>query len=49
VKSRASSDFDPEGENIPDSFGRSLLDDFGLAPEQLTMVKAALTHEQVSD
>lgn len=41
------SDFDPEGEDIPGSFGVSLRDDFGIAPKQLQIVKAALTSEQV--
>jgi DNA-binding Lrp family transcriptional regulator len=41
------SDFDPEGEDIPGSFGISLRDDFGIAPDQLQIVKAALTADQV--
>lgn len=41
------SDFDPEGEDIPGSFGVSLRDDFHVAPEQLRIVKAALTADQV--
>lgn len=41
------SDFDPEGEDIPGSFGVSLRDDFGVAPEQLRIVKAALTAKQI--
>ena len=41
------SDFDPEGEDIPGSFGASLRDDFGVSAEQLQVVKAALTAEQV--
>ena len=41
------SDFDPEGEDIPGSFGISLRDDFGVSAEQLRVVKAALTAEQV--
>jgi hypothetical protein len=41
------SDFDPEGQDIPGSFGISLRDDFGIAAEQLRIVKAALTAEQV--
>jgi len=41
------SDFDPEGEDIPGSFGISLRDDFQIAPEQLRIVKAALTAEQI--
>ncbi len=40
-------DFDPEGEDIPGSFGVSLRDDFGVAADQLRIVKAALTAEQV--
>jgi len=42
------SDHDPEGEDIPNSFGVSLRDDFGLAPDQLVVVKAALTHQQAT-
>jgi hypothetical protein len=41
------SDFDPEGEDIPSSFGISLRDDFGISAERLRIVKAALTAEQV--
>jgi hypothetical protein len=41
------SDFDPEGEDIPGSFGVSLRDDFGVSTDQLRIVKAALTAEQV--
>ncbi|QDU46840.1 ParB-like nuclease domain protein [Symmachiella dynata] len=41
------SDFDPEGEDIPASFGISLRDDFGVAADQLRIVKAALTADQV--
>ncbi|MEX0718070.1 MAG: ParB N-terminal domain-containing protein [Planctomycetaceae bacterium] len=41
------SDFDPEGEDIPSSFGVSLRDDFGIDANQLRVVKAALTADQV--
>jgi hypothetical protein len=41
------SDFDPEGEDIPASFGISLRDDFNVASEKLQIVKAALTADQV--
>jgi hypothetical protein len=41
------SDFDPEGEDIPNSFGVSLRDDFSLAERKLVIIKAALTHSQV--
>ena len=41
------SDFDPEGEDIPSSFGVSLRDDFGIVDRQLQIIKAALTAEQV--
>jgi hypothetical protein len=41
------SDFDPEGEDIPNAFGVSLRDDFGLPQEKLVIYKAALTHSQV--
>jgi hypothetical protein len=40
-------DHDPEGEDIPNAFGVSLRDDFGLDPEKLKVIKAALTHLQV--
>jgi hypothetical protein len=39
------SDFDPEGDDIPRSFARSLRDDFGV--ENVGAVKVALTKEQV--
>jgi hypothetical protein len=41
------SDLDPEGENIAESFARSLRDDFGLTDDQLHPIKASLTHDQV--
>jgi len=41
------SDFDPEGEDIPGSFGVSLRDDFGIPEDQLHVMKAALTSAQV--
>jgi hypothetical protein len=41
------SDFDPEGEDIPSSFGASLRDDFHVPENRLCIVKAALTYEQV--
>jgi len=41
------SDFDPEGQDIPGSFGVSLRDDFGVSAERLQIVKAVLTAEQV--
>ena len=41
------SDFDPEGEDIPNAFGLSLRDDFGIDENRLRIVKAALTQEQV--
>lgn len=43
------SDLDPEGEDIPSSFGASLRDDFHVSEGQLHVVKAALTAEQVRD
>jgi hypothetical protein len=39
------SDFDPEGEDIPHSFARSMRDDFGIA--NIDARKVCLTHEQV--
>lgn len=41
------SDFDPEGQDIPASFGASLRDDFGVSETRLQIVKAALTADQV--
>lgn len=41
------SDFDPEGEDIPCSFGVSLRDDFHLPEDQLHIVKATLTADQI--
>lgn len=41
------SDCDPEGEDIPASFGMSLRDDFGIIEDQLVIIKAALTADQV--
>jgi hypothetical protein len=39
------SDFDPEGEEIPHSFARSMRDDFGV--ETIVPIKVALTYPQV--
>jgi hypothetical protein len=41
-------DFDPEGENIPQSFVASLVEDFGLDRKRIHAVKVGLTHEQVA-
>ena len=41
------SDFDPEGESIVESFGRSMRDDFGITA--IHIVKAALTADQVKE
>jgi len=41
------SDFDPDGEEIAHSFGRSMRDDFGI--ENIKPIKVALTSEQVRD
>ena len=41
------SDFDPEGEDIPQAFAASLIEDFGIDPDRIRLVKVALTHEQV--
>jgi hypothetical protein len=40
------SDFDPEGEDIPHSFARSMRDDFGI--QKIVPVKVALTGAQVA-
>lgn len=42
-------DFDPEGEEIPETVARSLRDDFEIAGSRIECVKAALTHEQVQE
>lgn len=41
------SDFDPEGEDIPHSFARSMRDDFGI--EKVHAIKVALTADQVME
>lgn len=41
------SDFDPEGESIPETVARSLRDDFDIGMGNIECVKAALTHTQV--
>lgn len=41
------SDFDPEGESIVESFGRSMRDDFNIG--SIHVIKAALTAEQVKE
>jgi len=43
------SDFDPEGQDIPNAFGLSLRDDFDIEPERLVIIKAALTHQQTQE
>jgi len=43
------SDFDPEGQDIPNAFGLSLRDDFDVDPNQLVIIKAALTHRQTQE
>jgi hypothetical protein len=40
------SDHDPEGDDIPISFGNSMVEDFGIDPENLLITKACLTHAQ---
>jgi hypothetical protein len=41
------SDFDPEGEMIPQVAARTLRDDFGVDEGRLTIIKAGVTREQV--
>src|SRR5579871_1789829 len=41
------SDFDPEGEDIAESFARSMRDDFGI--KRIVPIKVALTSEQVQE
>jgi hypothetical protein len=43
------SDFDAEGQDISNAFGLSLRDDFGIEPDRLVIVKAALTHQQTQE
>ncbi len=45
----AVSDFDPEGQDIPNSFGLSLRDDFEIDPNELMIIKAALTQQQTQE
>jgi DNA-binding Lrp family transcriptional regulator len=40
-------DYDPEGLDIPNSFGLSLRDDFGIEEERLKIIRAALTRSQI--
>ena len=42
-------DFDAEGQDIPNAFGLSLRDDFGIDPDKLVIIKAALTHQQTQE
>ena len=42
-------DFDPEGQDIPNAFGLSLRDDFGIEPDKLVIIKAALTYKQTQE
>jgi hypothetical protein len=42
------SDFDPDGEEICESFGRSIRDDFGIDPDRISLHKILLTHDQVT-
>jgi len=41
------SDFDPEGERIPQSVAGSLVTDFGVRERELTVIKAGVTREQI--
>jgi len=41
------SDFDPAGQTIAESFGRSLRDDFDVPKDRLAVIKAALTMDQI--
>lgn len=43
------SDFDPEGQDIPNAFGLSLRDDFDIEPDRLVIVKSALTYQQTQE
>jgi hypothetical protein len=41
------SDYDPEGEMIPQVGGRTLRDDFGVPGDKLSVIKAGVTREQI--
>ena len=41
------SDFDPEGDDIPNSFGKSMRDDFDVDEDRLLIKQVCLTHDQV--
>jgi hypothetical protein len=41
------SDYDPEGEMIPQVGGRTLRDEFRVDPDRLTIIKAGVTREQI--
>lgn len=43
------SDHDPDGEQIAESFVRSMRDDFGVPSREITAVRAALSHAQVAE
>jgi hypothetical protein len=43
------SDFDPEGQAIPNSFGLSLRDDLDVDEDKLVIIKAALTQRQTQE
>jgi hypothetical protein len=43
------SDFDPEGQDIPNSFGLSLRDDLDVDHDRLVIIKAALTQRQTQE
>lgn len=43
------SDYDPEGEMIPQVGGRTLRDDFGIHGSRFDIIKAGITREQVED
>jgi hypothetical protein len=42
------SDYDPEGEMIPQVAGRTLIDDFGVDRDDLSIIKAGVTREQIT-
>jgi hypothetical protein len=43
------SDFDPEGDDIPNSFGKSMRDDFGIPEKRLLIKQVCLTYKQVME
>ncbi len=43
------SDFDPEGDDMPEQFARSIRDDFGIEEDRIQLIRVALTKQQVKE